>query len=223
MVDNHNLDERIMVLSALLIQALDAQEDERRTVTHSLREEIGQALAALALNLRVLEQRGSQPPDVDMLNNMRRLTSRALHDLEQLQRRLYPPALESQGLIAALEVYIRDFVQVSQVRVELDAEVLPFRLPTAIEIALFRMLQDILEQLCRQAHASEVLLQLRLIKQYAYLVIEFDGSTADGDWHTALIVERAGALGGRCALTALPFAGTRFEIALPLLYEKDSA
>lgn len=222
MTDHHNLDERVTELSTLLTQVLAWQEDERRTVTYSLREDIGQALAALALNLRVLEQHSTHPLNVEIIGDMRKLTTGALRDLDQLQRWLYPPALESQGLIPAFEVYIQEFAHANQVRVEIDAEVPPRRLPKDVEITLFRMLQDALEHLRQQLCVNAVRLRLRLIKEFAYLVIEIDGVTEVAGWRTALMAERAAALGGRCAVTTLPLAGARFEIALPVIQE-DSA
>lgn len=212
MMNQREPDTRAAELSAVLTQVLAAQEDERRAVTHILREEVGQALAALALNLRVLEQRSGQPAEAGLLGDMRQMTARALRDLEQLQRCLYPPALESQGLVFALEVYIRDFVSLSQIGVELDAEVPPLRLAADVEIALFRIAQDALEHLRQQAGVSSVCLRLRLIKQHAYLVIEADCPADIAGWRGALIAARASAAGGRCAL-----AGGRFEVALPLV------
>lgn len=217
MMNQHEPDTRVADLYTVLTQVLAAQEDERRAVTHVLREEIGQALAALALNLRVLEQRSGQPADANLFSDMRQMTARALRDLEQLQRCLYPPALESQGLVSALEVYIRDFVSLSQIGVELDAEVPPLRLAADVEITLFRIVQDALEHLRQQAGVSSVGLCLRLVKQHAYLVIEADCPADVTGWRVALIAERASASGGRCALT-----GGRFEVALPLAERNDA-
>ncbi|MBK8019874.1 MAG: hypothetical protein IPK19_00285 [Chloroflexi bacterium] len=216
MTDHRGLDERVSQLSNVLTQVLASQEVERRTLTYTLREEIGQSLTALAINLRILEQQNGLPLNSELIGDMRKLTTSALHELDRLQRRLYPPALESQGLIQACEVYIQEFARTHQVRVEMDAEVPLRRLPTEVEITLFRIIQDVMEHVREQRCASEVRLRLRFVKEFAYLVIEIDSIAEIEGWRTTLMVERAEASGGRCAVMALPLAGARFEIALPV-------
>lgn len=216
-MDQYNhADERVDVLSDLLARVLARQEDERRTVIHALQENVGQNLAALALNLRVLEHRSDQTQVAELISNMRRLTTSALQEIDMLQQQLYPAALGSQGLVSAIEVYIQTFAHASQIQVELDAEVPPQRLPPNVEIALFRVVQDVLEHLRDQQSVSLIDVRLRLVKDYVYLVIENDGTVAVRSWHTDLMAERVQSLGGQSAMMALPFTGARFEIALPL-------
>lgn len=222
MADHSSRDERAAVLSDLLARVLASHEDERRAIIHALQEDIGQALAALSLNLRVLEQHNTHPHSADLIGSMRRLTSSTLHELDSLQRSLYPAALESQGVVPAMEVYIQEFAYSTHIQVALDAEVLPRRLAPDVEIALFRIVQDALEHLRAQPCTGQIIVRLRVIKAYVYLVIEHDGADDITGWRTALIAERASALGGQCAITSLPFTGARFEIALPL-HDKASA
>ena len=221
MTDHDQLDERLQVLSSVLTHVLATQEDERRAVIHSLQEDVGQALTALALNLRVLEKRCDQTPSLELIGEMRELVTGALRDLDHVQRTLYPPALDSQGLIPAVEMCIQEFAHSTQVRVALDAEVLPMRLPAVIEIALFRSLQEVLEHLRQQPTVSEVRLRLRFIKEFAYRVIEAEGVTRAPDWREDLISARASALGGCYAITPIALTGTQYTIALPV-YQKES-
>ncbi len=221
MTDPDKMDERLQVLSSVLTHVLATQEDERRTVIHALQEDVGQALTALALNLRVLERRCEPAPCLELVGEMRELVAGALRDLDHLQRTLYPPALDSQGLIPAVEMCIQEFAHATQVRVTLDAEVMPVRLPKVIEIALFRSLQEVLEHLRQQPTVSEVRLRLRFIKEFAYLVIEADGATRAAGWREDLIVARVAALGGCYAITPSALTGTHYAIALPV-YQKES-
>ncbi len=215
------LETRVAELSGLLTQVLALQEAERRAVTHRLQEDIGQSLTAFALKLRVLERNCDPELCVELVRELRQLTASTLHDLDQLQRQLYPLALDSQGMVAAVEVYIQEYSRLAQIQVELDAEVPHYRLSRERELALFRMVQDALEHLHQQACASEVRIRLRFIKNFTYLVIEDNGAGEVSGWRTTLIASRAEALGGRCAISALPDGGSRFEIALPMS-EKES-
>jgi signal transduction histidine kinase len=195
---------------------LVSQEAERRVIVHTLQEHIGQALTALALNLRVLEQHSVDSRSADLICTMRKLTSGALRELETLQHGLYPAALDSQGIIPALEVYIQEFAHATHIRVVLDAEVPPRRFPPDVEITLFRITQDALDHLRSQPCTGQITVRLRVIKEYLYLVIENDGSNDVSRWNTSLMTARASALVGQCALMTLPYAGARFDIALPI-------
>lgn len=214
------LEARVAELSGLLTQVLALQEAERRAITHTLQEDIGQALTAFALKLRFLEQHCDPAACAELIGDLRQMASATLRELDQLQRHLYPLALDSQGMVPAIEIYIQEYSRLAQIQVEMDAEVPLQRLPRDRELALFRMLQDALEHLHHQAGASEISIRLRFIKNFAYVVIEDNGTGEVSGWRTSLIGKRAEALGGRCAISALPDGGSRFEIALPVS-EKD--
>lgn len=209
------LETRVAELSNLLSHVLALQEAERRAITQTLQEDIGQALAAFALKLRVLEQHCDSDLCAELISDMRQLTAGTLRELDHLQRHLYPPALDSQGVVAAIEVHVQEYSHLTQTQVELDAEVPRRRLPAAHELALFRMFQEALEQIRLLDCASDIHIRLRFIKEFAYLVIEANGAGDITGWRTTLIKERAEGLGGRCAIAALP-DGSRFEIALPV-------
>ncbi|MBZ0300494.1 MAG: hypothetical protein K8J31_12165 [Anaerolineae bacterium] len=220
MVREENLEARVARLSNLLSQTLLAQETERRVITHKLQEEVGQTLAALALNLRVLEAQCINPQCVGIIGETRVLVADALHDIEHLQRQLYPPALESQGVVAAFEVFIQEFARSAQVQIELDAEVWPHRLPVEVEFALFRILEDTLEHLRNKPLISTISVVLRFVDGFVFLVVEDDHSDDALNWQPALMLERAEGLGGHCAVSSTEGQGTRIEVALPL--EKDN-
>jgi glucose-6-phosphate-specific signal transduction histidine kinase len=216
MNDHTPHDDRAYMLADLLTQVMALQEDERRVIIHTLQENVGQTLTALALNLRVLERHNDQPQVMEMINNMREMATGVLNEINTLQNKLYPSALGSQGIVSAFEVYIQEYAHTSQIQVDLDAEVPPQRYPTDVEITLFRIVQDILEHLRDQQSASRIDLRLRFTNGYMYLVIESDGTAAPQSWRIDLMMERVRALGGQSAMMPLPLSGVRFEIALPL-------
>jgi len=216
MNDHNSSDERIQTLTDLLARVLAMQEVERRTVIHTLQENVGQTLAALSLNLRVLERYNDHPQVSEMIDTMRELATDTMREIDRLHQDIYPLALGSQGIVSAVETYARTFAHESQIQVVLDAEVLPYRPPHDVEIMLFRIVQDILEHLRDQQGVSWIKVRLRLTNGYIYLVIESDGPSEVLSWRTNLMDERVRSLKGQCAKIPLPEAGARFEIALPL-------
>jgi len=212
-----DLEIRVNRLSALLARTLAQQETERRAVTRALQEDIGQSLTAIALNLRVLEGQCQQPQSGPLIEQTRELVSGVLQTVERLQHQLYPVTLDSQGVVPAFEVFIQDFARSAQVRIELDAEILPHRLPADIELTLLRILQDALEHLrSDDSYAEAARVILRLIGDYIYMVIEDDSVQSLKEWQASLMAERAESLGGRCTVLSQPDQGTCIEVILPL-------
>lgn len=203
-------------LAEPLARVLAAQEDERRALVATLQEQIGQPLTALSLNLRVLEQHTSDAHSAELIGVIRKLTGDSLRALDRLQHDLYPPALVSQGVVSAFEVYIQEFAHANDIQVLLDAELPPRRFAPDLEIGLFRILQDALAHLRRSRGTGQIKVHLCFIKDRAYLVIENDGPDEYAGDHRTLIEERARALGGTCAMRPLAYGGTRLDVVLPL-------
>lgn len=204
-------------MSEALARVLAAQEDERRALVATLQEQIGQPLTALSLNLRVLEQHGRDARSAELVTVMRDLVGDTLRVLDRLQRDLYPPALVSQGVVPAFEVYIQEFAHASNIQVLLDAELPPRRFTPELEIGLFRILQDALAHFRQVRGTGQIKVHLCFIKEHAYLVIENDGPDEFAGGHRTLIEERARALGGTCAMRSLAYGGTRLDVVLPIV------
>jgi signal transduction histidine kinase len=149
--------------------------------------------------------------------------AQALRDLESLLLTLYPPALEGQGLGPALEVFVQEYVQLAQVHVELDLEVFPERLPSNVEVGLFRIAQDALQAVCRRPMVGRVRLLLRRQNAMVTLTILDDGpgplSGEPSEWGLARACWRAESLGGGCSMKVCPDCGSRFEVRVPLELE----
>jgi two-component system sensor histidine kinase DegS len=210
-------------LSGLLGQVLEAYDAERCALSHRLQEHTGQALAALALQLRVLERHCTDADLARRIAESRAVVADALHDLESLLLTLYPPALEEQGLGPALEVFVQEFVQLAQIHVALDLEILPKRLPSGVEVGLFRVVQDGLQAVCQQPMVSAVRIVLRQYDATLSLTLLVDGAGYSpdvlDDWNFVRMRRRAESLGAECAISLTPDGGARIQVTLPLVIE----
>lgn len=211
-------------ISSSLARMLAEQENERRAVVRILQEDVGQALAALAVRLRVAGNTVDQAQSAALIAEARGLAAEALHGIDRLVHCLYPPALEAQGLSAALEVYAQDYAKRAQIRVELDLEVLPYRLPAAVELALFRIAQYALENARMYAYASSVQIALRLIDAFVCMTVADDGAgyppKASPEGRALNIIQRAELLGGQARFLTMPGQGTHLEVSIPLESEE---
>ena len=212
-------------LSTLLTQALYAHEEERRAITAVLKEDVGQTLTALALQLRLAQNACNNPQCATRITEARTLIGDALRTVEQLTSRLIPPALENQGLGPALEIYAKDFAKNAGIQVELDLEVLSSRATSEVELVLFHIAQDALENIRHHAYASVIRIVLRKVRDQLCLVIEDDGTGYSpemlSDWGVLWMTQRAKTLGGTCSFQAVPGQGARVTVKLPIVKEAE--
>lgn len=159
----------LQVLSGRLLQA---QDEERRRIARELHDSTGQVLAALGMNLAVLARGGAtlDPDQHALLADCEALAQRGTAELRTLSYLLHPPALDSLGLVRALEDYAQGFAQRSGLEVRLDLpDELP-RLAQGIELALFRIVQESLGNVHRHARAERV--SIRLARDGGSVAIE---------------------------------------------------
>ena len=102
--------ERTVALQNLSQQLLKVQDDERRRVARDLHDTTGQTLAALKMNLVVLE--GKLPPDqctASLLSEIEALADQALQEIRTTSYLLHPPLLDEAGFTSAAQWFIEGF------------------------------------------------------------------------------------------------------------------
>jgi signal transduction histidine kinase len=211
---------------ALALRVLEVQEDERRAVARDLHDEIGQALAALKLNLLSLRRNSGVPPNT--VHDSLRITDEVLRQVRELALSLRPSVLDDLGLGAAVHWYVEHTA--SRAGVEATCRVQP-DLPTpcpAVEIACFRILQEALTNVYRHARASRVEVSLRRTPGGLELLVKDDGcgfavdsvlgNAADRYSRMGLLGmrERTLLLGGQADVRSVPGAGCEVLVQFPL-------
>lgn len=213
-----------------LHQKLEAtKEEERRFLSRELHDELGQTLTALKLRLQLGER---APVPTSSLANPSTEPIALVDDLISRVRKisvdLRPPLLDEVGLVSALRVYLESQADISGLAIELQAEEpgpgTPTRLPSDLEIACFRVVQESITNALR--HASARRLKVRIVRSATriWLSVEDDGrgfdlgmldaAAANGHLGVLGMRERIRARGGRFKLTSAPGAGTTVEVEL---------
>ena len=165
--------ERLQHLSRRLVEV---QESERRYIARELHDEAGQLLSSLKLGLRFVEQ----DPDctagmTEKLGALKQITDGVLDSLHRLAMDLRPASLDHVGLVAALHQYANglpdDDLLVQFKAVGFDED----RLPTFVETALYRIVQEALVNVIRHARASHLGLLLERRHGLIRIYVEDDG------------------------------------------------
>jgi two-component system, NarL family, sensor histidine kinase UhpB len=206
-------------------RALQAEEEERKRVSRELHDETAQALAALRIRLHVALESEDPQRRAEVLEEVREGITSALDGVRRMARGLRPPALDDLGLLAAIEAHARMLQETTTVQVRVEREELPARLPAAVELAVYRIVQEALANALRHADAGSVSVRLHLHDGALRAVVADDGRgfesvAAVGGERTALGIggmqERARYLGGEVEVESRPGEGTRVVATIPL-------
>jgi signal transduction histidine kinase len=196
-----------------IIAAADA---ERRRIERDLHDGAQQRLVALALNLRMAEQRvGSGDPGAsELVRQAGEEANLALKELRDLARGIHPAILTNRGLPAALD----DLA--SRATVPVDVVASPDeRLPDRVEAAAYFVVSECLANIGKHAEATSATVAVRAEDGHLTVEVADDGrggATLDGGSGMQGLMDRVGALSGTLAVESPPGDGTRVVARIPL-------
>jgi signal transduction histidine kinase len=215
-----DLSER--VASDAMRRVLSAQELERRRLARELHDETGQALTSILLGLRALEDALETEESRAAAGTLRELVVSTLQDVRTLAVELRPKALDDFGIVPALERLVETFAAQTGIAVDLEAALGEERLPTDIETALYRIVQESLTNVVKHARARRVSILVTRKPRSVAAVIEDDGdgfdpdATRDGGVGLLGMRERLSLLDGRIEVESRVGAGTTIAVEVPL-------
>ena len=205
-------------LQAVTGRLLTAQEDERRTLSRELHDDIGQSITAIKLGAAALAD--GDPARQEVVDEIVAIADQTVAKLRDLAMLLRPPQLDALGLEAAVRWQAQTMFRGAQPSLELALSPLPVRPPVAVELACFRIVQEALTNVLRHADATRVRVVLAPDAGMLALHVSDDGNGFDAGQASGLGVvimrERAQLAGGSFDLDTAPGAGTRIDVRLPL-------
>lgn len=166
--------ENLRRLSSRLLQV---QDDERRRLARELHDSIGQILAAIGMNLAVvqaqsnkLDARGSRA-----VSENAQLVDQVSREIRTISHLLHPPLLEIAGLASALRWYVDGFSERSQIKVDLSIPSDFTRLPDDTELAVFRIVQECLTNIHRHSGSTTAAISIQQEGGYLKIQVKDDG------------------------------------------------
>jgi two-component system, NarL family, sensor kinase len=218
------IEQRASVLSHLSARLLSLQDVERRRIARELHDSLGQYLVGLKLNIDMVRQ---SPARQDLWTEVDQLMQLCIAEVRTLSYLLHPPTMDAAGFVSATRWFVEGYGQRSGVKVTLDTPENLGRLPDAIELALFRVLQEALTNVHRHSGASEAHVLVRQNNNQLVLEVrdngrglpedilrKFDDTGAGTGVGLGGIRERARELGGKLTLQS-DSSGTLLSIVIP--------
>jgi len=224
-----NAEEALRKLSGRL---LGIQDQERRRIARELHDSLGQYLAGLkiAIEMMISRSAGKDPLLVECTD----ILDKAIAETRTLSHLLHPPLLDEAGFSSAASWFVTGFSQRSGIPVSLDFPPDLPRLPQAIEIALFRILQESLTNVHRHSRATSAEIKLDAdaeqvtieIRDYGrgvpkHILQQLAGEGSKLGVGLAGMRERIHELGGVFEVTS-DASGTAIRASIPLGAAEDS-
>ncbi len=213
-------------LSRLILQA---QEDERQRVARELHDEAAQALTSLLVHLRLLERAHNPEEAQQRVEELRQLTAQALEEVRRVALDLRPKILDDLGLEAALGWRMDELNAGGLVQTELQVTGVKQRIPHELELVLYRVAQEALNNVARHAQAAHATIALRQGPDWLTLEIRDDGIGFDpqqpdlgrtldrpGGLGLMGMQERLAMVGGTLTIESRPRIGTQVLARVPL-------
>jgi two-component system sensor histidine kinase DegS len=213
---------------ALRAQVIHGREEERVRLAREVHDGPAQVLAN---SLMIMETCYTQAQQlgadtlVTMLDRMREATRDGMREVRRFIADLRPGDIEEHGLVEALGTYLRGYINAYDARVILEAEPLP-RLPSEVEIVLYRIVQEALQNAHKYARRANIVVRLVQHDRALHLSIRDDGPGFDAhevarragrsSWGLTSMRERAELIGARFTVASRPGHGTEVLVVLPL-------
>jgi len=222
------MEQRSRRLEALSARVACAQEAERERIARELHDGIGQALTAIKLDLSSAAHHVETQPETaaEAIAKAKRLVEDSLEELRALAFDLRPPALDTLGLVPAVNAYAREFERRTGIPVAVVADPIEERLPYSVETALYRICQESLTNAGKHSGAESITIRLAQTSDHISLVIKDDGQgfdmslvlDADGSTRGLGLLgmeRRAQDLGGTFRIESRPGSGTTIKVRTP--------
>ena len=205
-------------------QVIEAQELERRRLAGDIHDGISQRLVTLSYRLDAASRAvgGDVEVAAEQLARARELVDLTLGEARAAISGLRPPVLDDLGLAGGLASLARSIPQV-----DIDVDLAEVRLPDHIELALYRIAQECLQNVVKHAKATRTRLTYSVADEIARLEIVDNGIGFDtfekplggdemGGYGLLSMAERAEIVGGRLNIRSRPGSGTAVTATIPL-------
>ena len=205
-------------------QLVTVQEQERLRISRELHDAMGQHLTALGLGLQLIKNStAATSPKAEQLQKLLALTDQIGRDVHHLAMELRPTALDDLGLVVALATYAETWSERSGMEIDLQQDGLDEeRLPSMIETALYRVVQESLTNVMRHAKATRVSIILQRTPEMVSAVIEDNGRGFEAESLSSFRLgilgmrERMSLIGGTLIVESEPDQGTAVYARIPL-------
>ena len=204
------------------------QEEERKRIARELHDDTVQSLIAINQRLELTKATLEDPTDArPLLNEVKTMVTGAIASVRQFSRDLRPLALEDLGLLAAIQYQVNQLAQSEGIDVHFHVEGEIGELPADMEVSIYRILQETLNNVKKHANATEVKVTGIFSEDQIILTVKDNGQgfevpeamtdfASSGSFGMMGLQERAQLFeGGNLVVQSEPNKGTTVHLVIP--------
>lgn len=217
-------------LRTLSRKLLTAQEDERRSISRELHDDLGQQVTAVRLGLQTAIQRGEAGAQTDLLQLLIDEADQLLQSIHRIATRVRPSVLDDLGLRDALASLVEDLQRRTDLKIQFQFVANDRILDRQTCENLYRIVQEALTNIIKHAQATQATVRIETLEKRTANVFIIDNGrgfvpnqTAGSGLGLLGMQERVDLLGGHFMLQSHPQDGTTISIQLPLTLSDDAA
>ncbi len=209
------------------IRIIQAQEEERKRVSREIHDGPAQSMANVVLRTEIVEKmlRQNQVNEAKIeLHELKEIVRSSLADVRRIIFDLRPMALDDLGLVPTLQKYIQTFEDRTKLTVDLVVFGKEMQLESSFKAALFRLVQECLNNVAKHAKARLVQVKIEFQENILHLIIKDDGIGFELDevkrkgnsFGIMGMQERTQLLEGKMEIVSAPRQGTKVVFQIPV-------
>lgn len=212
------------------LKIIMAQEEERKRIAREIHDGLAQTMAHVVLRTEIAERMLSQENLDSVKEELSDLKGQVRDGLEEVRKMIFnlrPMALDDLGLIPTLHKFVQDFEEKSKIRTRFELAGREKRLPSEMEVAVYRLIQEAFSNVLKHAKATYISLTITFQKHMTKIVIKDNGigfnveemeSKMITSSHYGLIgmQERIDLLEGKIDIESKKGEGTKITMLIPI-------
>ncbi len=204
----------------IIENTIQSQENERKRIARDLHDEVGAMLSVVKLTVGRIEKKAEAGKAKELATETKTYLDDVILQVRRISRSLLPPSLEKLGLYFALEELASWVNKSDQLAIECWKRGEQFRFESRQELAIFRIVQELVNNAIKHAEASHISIDIRFSKQLVSVVVGDDGKgfLLEEKMQTGLglrnLESRSEMANAKFKMKSLPGKGTRAIIAL---------
>lgn len=204
---------------------IEAQEAEQQRIAKELHDSIAQELVAIKLGFDrlALKVKNLAPTEAENVMELSDLLNETCTEVRTISHLMLPPTLEKEGLISSLQLLLENSVKRLGVAHEFHYMDVNERFDTKIELAVYRIAQELINNILKHAQATQIAIQLQKADNRLIFKVEDDGKGYDfeeaqhkGSMGLLNILSRVSNLGGTFVAEPKVHHGTVSLVQIPL-------